>query len=251
MASAFAFKWRVIELWHEPGGVSFFSHGGNILFTWADMLDPQPTSALARYVEQVRDWGFNGMTIQCDPEANPEAIGNFARHLKQHGIGLIMRRDWLELEGGCSWPGPQANAGFRVSRKLCPYKEETRSYWIDRIARDYEIMPELAGYRMSASDFYYAYGAPWMCDCTDCCGKTARERVRDAIRLLAELLGAHGGTIFWETCQDDPWGQRHEKQYFRDLTGEIPENAIVIIKRNYWDYHSRWPRRWWWTCWTK
>ena len=73
MSNEFAFKWRVIEPWHEPDGVSFFSTAGNI-FTWADMLDTQPTSALYRYVEQVRDWGFNAMALYCNPETNPEAL---------------------------------------------------------------------------------------------------------------------------------------------------------------------------------
>ena len=67
MSNEFAFKWRVIEPWHEPDGVSYFSTvaAGNI-FTWADMLDTLPTSPLGRYVEQVRDWGFNGMAIYMD-----------------------------------------------------------------------------------------------------------------------------------------------------------------------------------------
>jgi len=241
MNREFAFKWRVIEPWHEPDGISMFSTAGNI-FTWADMLDPQATSALGRYVEQVRDWGFNAMALYCNPETNPAAMRNFARHLKARGIGLFIRRDWREPETGYSWQAAKLGAGLHILRTLCPYSEETRSYWADRIAHDYEMMPELAGYRTSATDFYFANGGPWSCDCKTCSSKTAGERVRDAIRLLAELLDARGGTIFWETCQDDPWGQRHEKQYFRDLTGEIPENAIVLIKRHYWDFHSRWPR---------
>ena len=240
MSNEFAFKWRVIEPWHEPDGISSFSTAGNI-FTWADMLDTQPTSALGRYVEQVRDWGFNGMVIRCNPETNPEAMRNFARHLKTRGIGLFIRRNWYELEREYSWVllGP---GGLHISRKLCPYTEETRTYWADRIARDYEMMPELAGYRTTGTDFYFNPGGPWWCDCKTCAGKTARERVRDAIRLLAGLLDAHKGTFVWDTCQDDPWGQRLEKHYFRDMTDEIPENAIVLIKRNYWDFHSRWPR---------
>ena len=242
MSNEFAFKWRVIEPWHEPDGISYFSTvaAGNI-FTWADMLDTLPTSPLGRYVEQVRDWGFNGMAVY-NPETNPEAMRNFARHLKERGIGMFIRRDWLELERGRSWPISAGGGMLHISSKLCPYKEETRAYWTDRIARDYEMIPELAGYRTNATDAYCQNGGPWSCDCKECSSKTARERVRDAIRLLAELLGAHDGTLFWEPCQDDPWCQRLEKQYFRDLTGEIPENAIVLIKRYYWDFHSRWPR---------
>ena len=53
MTSEFAFKWRVIEPWHEPDAKWTFSRAANI-FTWADMLDPKPSSPLGRWVEQVR-----------------------------------------------------------------------------------------------------------------------------------------------------------------------------------------------------
>ena len=48
--------------------------------------------------------------------------------------------------------------------------------------------------------------------------------------------------FFWETWQDDPWGQRQETDNYGDLTGEIPENAFAVMKYRYWDYHPRWPR---------
>ena len=51
------FKWRVIEPWHEPDGVTFFAHAGNI-FTIKDMLKTEPSSPLGRYVKQIQDWGF-------------------------------------------------------------------------------------------------------------------------------------------------------------------------------------------------
>jgi hypothetical protein len=235
------FKWRVIEPWLEPDGPTHFAHAGNIL-TWADMLNPQPSSALCRYVAQVREWGFNGMSLMCDPEQNPEAVRNFASYLKQNGIGFIIRRDWNETERGRSYPLALSDARPRSSEKLCPYSKATRAYWQQRIEKDFKMIPDAVGYRMWGTEFYFCNGAPWMCDCAQCRTKTGRERTRDAIRLVAELLGKHGATLFWETCQDDPWGQRHETYYFRDMTGEIPENAFIVIKREYWDYHPRYPR---------
>ena len=163
MVDEYAFKWRVIEPWHEPDGISFFSYARNI-FTWSDMLDPMPSSLLGRYVTQVRDWGFNGMALYADPEVNPEAMRSFGRFLAENGIGLIIRREWPETELGRSWPVSQSDARPRSSRKLCPYSEEVRSYWSGRIAKDYALMPELAGYRMNGTEFYFINGAPWMCD---------------------------------------------------------------------------------------
>ena len=106
MSGDFAFKWRVIEPWHEPAGPSthaLFTRAGNI-FLWADMMDPQPLSPLGRYVEQVREWGFNGMSFYADPEQDPAAMRNFARFLKERGIAMIIRREWCETELGSSWP---------------------------------------------------------------------------------------------------------------------------------------------------
>ena len=47
-------------------------------------------------------------------------------------------------------------------------------------------------------------------------------------------------SFFWETWQDDPWGQRHETDNFKDLTDVIPKNALVVMKYRYWDFHPRW-----------
>ena len=237
----FAFRWRVIEPWMSPEGTEFFSHGGSIL-TWQDMEHPRPSSPLARFVDQVRCWGFNAIGLYCDPDVNPRAVRRFAAYLKERGIGLLLRRDWNEIETGKSWPVSQSDARPRSSPKLSPYRDEVCTYWRERIRRDYEMIPDLLGYRMNGTEFYFANGAPWMGEGPMCKTKTGRERTRDAVRLIAGLLAEHGGTLFWETCQDDPAGQRQELHYFRDMTGKIPENAFIVIKRYYWDFHPRWPR---------
>lgn len=243
MVDSKVFKWRIIEPWHVPDGTSWFSHHGNI-FTWADMHDTQASSSLGRYVTQLSNWGFNGIALNLDPDKKPEEVCNFASYLKRNGIGMFIRREWCEIEYGNSWP-PMETEGdpeLRSSPKLSPYNEEVRAYWTDRIARDYEMIPDLAGYRMNGTEFYFINGAPWMGEGPIDKTKTGRERTRDAICLVGSLLAEHGGTLIWETCQDDGWGQRQETYYFRDLTGEIPANAIVLIKRFYWDFHPRWPK---------
>jgi len=234
------FKIRIIEPWHEPDGISFFSHCPNI-FTLKDMRNTDPSSPLGRYVTQVRDWGFNYMSMYGTPEQDPEAWRNFAQHLKKNGIGMMICRDWYEPERGYSWPEELGDAAPRKSIKLCPHSQATREYWEKKIEEDFKRIPELAGYRMQGTEFFFKNGAPWMCDCAVCKTKTGRERTRNAIRLIAELLEPYNAILLWETCQDDPWGQRHEAEYFRDMTGELPENALVVMKLWYWDFHSRWP----------
>ncbi len=234
------FKYRIIEPWHEPDGLSYFSHCPNI-FTLKDMRQTTPSSHLGRYVTQVRDWGFNYMAMYGTPEQDPDAWRNFSHHLRENGIGMIIRREWYETERGHSWPSDRSDASARKSRKLCPYNKATKEYWENRIEGDFEMIPDLAGYRMAGTEFFFINGTPWMCDCATCNTKTPRDRTRDAIRLIAGLLKKHNAMLFWETCQDDPWGQRHEAQYFSDMTGDIPDNSLVLMKLWYWDFHSRWP----------
>ena len=233
------FKWRIIEPWQVPVETSI---DREYIMTIKDMLDTDSDSPLGQYVTKVRELGFNGMAMYGDPEKDPEAWRTFSKYLKHHGIGMIIRREWHERESGSSWP-PQPNNGTkRTSKKLCPYSRETQEYWEKRVEKDFEMFPDIAGYRMNGTEFYIINGAPWMCDCDECRKHTGRERTQKAITLIATLLNKHGATLFWETCQDDPWGQRHEMYYFRGLTGRIPKNAYIVHKRFYWDFHPGWPR---------
>ena len=228
-------------MWLDPADKQFYTYGSGIL-TWQSMLSADPDSPLGRYVVQLREWGFNGVAMYGAPEDNPEAVRRFCRLLKEQGIGLFIRREWNETEHGRSWPVVKTDARPRSSRKLSPYEPEVRAYWEERVRRDYEMFPDLAGYRVNGTEFYFINGAPWMGEGAEFSTRTGRECVRDAIRMMGDLLAAQGGTLFWESCQDDPSGQRQELHYFRDLTGEIPDNSYVVIKRYYWDFHPRWPR---------
>ena len=234
------FKWRVIEPWSTPDGVNVHSPSKSFL-SWADMRSPTAETKAARFVRDCRRWGYNAMAIFMNPEDDVEASRAFASYLKQNGLGMIIRRDWTELEGTPSWPGQASTPEHRDVKDLCPYSDATRQYWADRIAADYRQIPDLLGYRMNGTDCVYINGSPWACDCPTCGRRTKPERARDAIRLVAGLLGPRGGTLFWETCQDDPVGQRIEADHFTDLTGEIPDNAFIVIKSFYWDYHPGYP----------
>ena len=221
------FKWRVIRFWRQPEGLH------------KQMLNTDPNSTVGRAVAQCRDWGFNIMGIVGNPDNNPEAWANFARYLKSNGIGLMLYRVWSEPD---SVPRRQGTDNLsRVSEKLCPYNEETRAYWRERITKDFTLIPDLAALRMGGTEFYINNGAPWMCDCDECKKHTPRERTIEAITFIADLLNQYGAKLFWQTWQDDPVGQRHETDYFGDLTGDIPENAFAVMKYRYWDFHPRWP----------
>ena len=125
---------------------------------------------------------------------------------------------------------------------LSPYNEDVRAYWAEKVKRDYEMVPDLTGYWMSGAEYYFWYGAPWMGDGPIDRTKTGKERTQEAICYIADLLAEHGGILIWNTQQDDPWGQRHEVNYYGGMTGKIPENAYIEPVYHYWDHHPEWPR---------
>ena len=206
------------------------------------MKDFTPKSKTVEFVKYCKEMGFNIMSVTLDPETNMEASSAFASHLKDNGMGMIIIRGWGELEGIPAWPPLIKIPEAKKSRKLCPYSHETRQYWEKRIAEDYKKMPDLYGYKIIAGSYYYAKGAPWLCDCENCSKLTEKEKTRDAIRLIANILGKYSGILIWETTQDDPGGQYEEMECFKNMTGEIPENAVITFKWYYWDYHSGYPR---------
>ena len=187
------FKYRNIELWSGPDGGTSFSKGGSVLKT-KEMIEMNPDSTLGKFVEQCKEWGFNHMTIRGNPEHKTEAWHNFARYLKTNGIGMIVRRSWSDLD-----PVPLLHGGdtlSRVSKKFCPYSEETKAYWEKRIKKDFDMMPDLAGYRMNGTEFYINNGAPWMCDCDECKKQTSREKTIKAITLIADILSSYNAVLF-------------------------------------------------------
>jgi len=238
----YQFKWRIIEPWSEPDGANFHSPSRSFL-NWDDMKNFTPGSRTVKFVKDCNKWGYNAISLYMATEENQEASRAFATHLKKNGIGMIIRREWNELEGKKSYP-PDSSDSYRskASEKLCPYSKETRSYWESRIAEDYKNMPDLLGYRMNGTQYVFINGAPWMCECDECKKRTKRERTRDAIKLVSSILAKYNGVLFWETCQDDPNGQYDEAVYFDKLTDEIPDNAYVVIKAYYWDFHPLYPR---------
>lgn len=235
-----ALRWRVIEPWIDPAtGTGRFNHDRGLL-TWDAMLKVGPDTVLGRYLERAQGLGFNGFCLSdTDVEANPAAVRSLCHYLKGLGISTFAYRDWNEAEGRVAHaiddPRP------RSSPALNPFGAQARAFWRARIARDWELVPELAGYRMDGAEYYFSNGAPWMGSGSGTEGKTGWECAREAIRLVAGELAPHGGTLFWESCEDDPWGQRQEAWYYRGMTGEIPSNAFVIIKDHYWDFHPGWP----------
>ena len=238
----YIFKWRIIEPWCEPDGQNYHSPSKSFL-SWKDMKDFTPGSPTVKFVEDCKRWGYNGIAIYMNPEDNIDASSSFAKHLKKNGLGMIIRRDWRERKEKISWPFIEDRVDKpKIINELCPYSTETKQYWEQRAQKDYELIPDLLGYRMSASGYDFSFGAPWMCDCEECIKHSPRERTRDAIRLVSNILSQYGGVLFWETCQDDPNGQYEEAVYFDKLTGEIPQNAHIVLKETYWDYHPGYPR---------
>ena len=85
------FKWRIIEVWTRPDNRVTFSKGGPLITT-EEMLNTTPDSTLGRFVTQCREWGYNIMGFFGSPDQHPEAWANFARYLRENGMGLMLNK---------------------------------------------------------------------------------------------------------------------------------------------------------------
>jgi len=229
-----------MELWHDPESLEWYSKK-KTLVNVEDMKNTGKNSNLTKFVHYIKSLGFNGLSFFGNHDNYPDAIKSFSKYLKENGIDLFIIRYWDEFEKG--WAGPRSEPAKKgYSKKYCPFSPELRQYWKQRIEKDYKMIGNLAGYKINGTEYYANMGAPWMCDC-DICGKlTKKERTIEAINFISEILKPYNGTLFWEACQDDPDGMRLETELFGDMTDLIPENANIIIKDTYWDYHPDWPR---------
>ena len=102
------------------------------------MQNIEPSSTLGHYITKLHNWGYNGIAMHINPEKNAEAANNFARYLKSNGIGIIMKRNWSELENAAG-RNPNEDPTTRTSEELCPYSEATYAYWEKRINNDYLV----------------------------------------------------------------------------------------------------------------
>ena len=227
-----AFTWRIVGTW-----ISRTKKRTTTLFTRDELLNITPSSPTGRFIADMRDCGFNAITIGGPSEAK----GKLASYLKKQGMGSFIVRRWSETVDP-SYPKERTGQIMLSTPSLSPYDEKVRAYWAERIKQDHEMVPDLTGYKVQGREFYFGFGAPWMGAGPIDETKTGRERARDAIILIADLLAEYGGTLIWDIGCDDPWGQRHEVHYYRALTGEIPENAFIEMKQHYWDHHPGWPR---------
>jgi len=242
---AASLKWRIFEPWLDPArNRGYWTHSDENLLNWDTMLHAAPSTALGQLIEQVRLWGYNVFSLpaRMDVDAHPDCVAALCVYLKSRGLIMLIHRDWNEPSLGAGFkPSVDTDGLPRGSPLFSPYNPDVRAYWQKRIARDYELVPGLGGYRMDGGEYNHINGAPWMGEGPETQGKTGAETVRDALKLVAGELGKHQGTLFWRDCEDDPWGSRDEVWYFNGMTGKIPANALILIKDYYWDYQPDWP----------
>ncbi|MCL5070543.1 MAG: hypothetical protein M1308_06560 [Actinobacteria bacterium] len=203
MNNSYEFKWRIMELWSEPGGGVLFSNSKSILQT-REMLELGTASSaygLAKFIDYIKSLGFNTLSHYGNPDNYKDAMYNFSSYLKEKNIGHICRRYWNEYRRGYSWP-PDFNTVREpvISEKHCPFNPEVKKFWQERIEKDMEMMPGLAGYVIAGSEYYCIQGAPWNCNCEKCQKLTRRERLIAALELMGDLLKKYNKTLFGEAA---------------------------------------------------
>ena len=233
--------WRVMTLWQQIDGEAICCEQPSLLVS-ADMLDPTPSSNLGRFVDYIASLGFNALDLLDHPDEHTATIASFARYLEDRGISLFLSHSWNEFEnGGRSWVPVEHADINRTSEKLCPFNQELRRYWRALVAKEFAAFPGLGGYQFTNTEYHYANGTPWMCDCQKCRPLTRQERFLVAVEFLAGLLAEHDAALLWNDHQDDPWGQRREVEIFSSLTVRLPENVQVMFSETYWDQEPGWP----------
>ena len=234
--------WRVMTLWQQIDGEAICCEQPSLLVS-AEMLDPKPSSNLGRFVDYIASLGFNALDLIDHRDEHTAAIVSFARYLKDRGISLFLGHSWNEFEkGGREWvAGGPIDDDHRTSPKLCPFNPQLRRYWQDVVAKEFESFPQLGGYQFTSTEYHYANGTPWMCQCQKCQPLTRQERFIVAVEFLAGLLAPHGAALLWNNHQDDPWGQFREAEVFSGLTGRLPNNAQAMFSETYWDQEPGWP----------
>ena len=235
------FKWRIITPWLDPDGGTIWSPSKSFL-NWEDMKHPTPDTKAAQFATYCSKLGFNGIACSFTPDKHPEAFQAYTIHLKEKGISTFLRRAWCGLEGADSYRPASTDKYQRPSKELCPYSARTEQFWHARMAKDFAMAPDLAGYTITGAGYLYSNGAPWLCDCEKCKAHTEWDRTLYAVRMMAKLLAEYNATLFWQVCQDDPNGQYEETFYFDNYTGRIPENAFIVVNDMYWDYYPGYPR---------
>lgn len=233
--------WRIMGMWGQIDGDAIACENPSILVS-SEMLNPDPSTPLGRFVDNLVKYGFNAMDLRDHPEEHTQAIVNFSKYLNERGIKLLLGHSWTEFEnGGLTWvPVERTNTGRR-SIKLCPFNEDLRDYWRKLVAKEAATFPGLAGYKFVNSENHYANGTPWMCDCPKCQTLSRQDRYLAAVDFLAGLLAEHDAILLWNNHQDDPWGQYREIEVFSGLNDRLPKNAQIAFSETYWDQEPGWP----------
>ncbi len=253
-------KWKIMSLTHHPNGRTEYTPGSEPgMVDFAEWEKLGPASRLGRFIEFLAAHGYNGLSIQGRVDWAPEFYASVSQYLREQGMSLFMPRKYNEVAGvirphevdyyqrpgtlwGSAWPVVRPATGQVYSQQLCPYTSETRQFWEDRVAQDVAMVPDLGGYRINATDWYFYYRGPWHCDCPTCASKSRQQRFVDGVNLIAEILARYDMMLFWRTHADDPVGQRDEVELYRDLTGKVLPNVFIVVQDQYWDYRGDdWP----------
>ena len=243
MSAERALPWRVITLWQQIDGDVLFTNEPTLLSA-AEMANPTPNSGLGQFVDFLAENGFNALGLRYYTDEHRPVLASFARYLKGKGLRLLICHQWTELEnGGLEWLPLRSADLRRTSPLLCPFSPDVRRFWQDQMNKDFQDIPDLGGYTFDiTTEYFMSNGAPWMCDCAQCSAVSRRDRLIAALRFLGKLLARHDGILLWNNHQDDPWGQQTEIELFSDLTGQVPDNVLIMFSDLYWDQEPGWQR---------
>ena len=188
------------------------------------MRDPANSAQILSFLRNLAAMGINQLIITNDLHGGPistyieraDETRAFIRLANEYGLDVYVY-GWLDPDE-CT--------------EACPYNPAFKAFWSGFINKLHEAVPEAHGIYLNR--FRNARGL-WARECDHCRGKTGADRVRQAERILSELLRPFGGVLIEDWCTDDYTRQDREVDYAKEPGACGPDNVLWNIRGSYLD----------------
>lgn len=210
-------------------------YGGETLFKWdqiagdADAANSS-TERLNAYARLLASVGINGLIL------NNVNVGTTGSQLlrqdwlpKVAHVATVFRAWGIRVGLSISYATPTLLGELTNSD---PREATTRTWWKDRTAAVYQLIPDFLGYLVKAD----SEGQPGPMDFGLDHAKGAQH--------LADALAPHGGTLFWRAFvygHDDTDIMAQPYQKFKPLDGQFAKNVTLQVKNGPRDFQVREP----------
>jgi len=223
---------RAINQWDNPNGTIERGYAGRSIF-WADDHIVKDLTRVRDYARLLASVGINGCSIN-NVNADPRVIRtDYVPELAR--VAEAFRPYGIKLFVCVNFGSPKSIGGLDT---FDPLDSRVIDFWQKKVDEIYAAIPDFGGFIMKA-------------DSEGELGPSAYGRNHaDAANVVARLLKAHGGIVFyrgfvydhhadWRNLKNDRAKAAYDN--FHKLDGKFEDNAIVQIKNGPIDFQVREP----------